>query len=330
MNWITQARSRSFHAPRFRFASGEALDLDLHCFTLGSEDAASVVLLLHGTTGDATQFLQPGMADLLFAPGGPLDLDRHFVLLPDAIGHGRSSKPSDGLGSDFPRYRYGDIVRAQHLVVSDHLRIEHLRLVLGASMGGMQTWMWGESFPDMMDALLPIACLPEPITGRNLWLRRVMVEMIRSAPDDAPGEVAKRLGLAWNMFKMLTSSLLRLASELPDTRAADAHIREIAAQAIATKDPHDAIRELEASLDYDPTAGLSRIAAPLFAVNFADDEINPAALGSLERALLNVRNGRAVNLPAGPKSQGHQTWQLAEVWGHCVTDLLERAPRRRS
>ncbi len=328
-DWMRKATSEAFDAPDFRFDSSERLDLRLHCRTLGDRGAkGGAVLMLHGTTGGGAQFLQPGMADALFGEGRPLDASRHFIVLPDAIGHGKSSKPSDGLGPRFPHYGYGDIVRAQHLLVTQHLGLAHLRLVLGASMGGMQTWMWGQSYPDQMDALMPVASLPERVTGRNLLWRRLMLEMIRTDPGYRHGKTVEGLGLAWNIFKLIVDSPARLAEQLPDAGAADALVRKTAADAVAGEDPNDVIWEFEASKDYDPAPGLGLIMAPLLAVNFQDDDVNPAALGALERAIGKVPNGRAVTLPAGPHSHGHQTMSTSELWSDLVRDLLTSAPFR--
>jgi len=329
-DWTHQARAETFETPAFRFDNGEQLDLRLHFHTLGTRaaDGSNAVLLLHGTTGSGRQFLQPGMADALFDEGQPLDAGRHLIIMPDAIGHGWSSKPSDGLGPRFPRYSYGDIVRAQHLLVTQSFGLEHLRLVLGTSMGGMQTWMWGETHPVMMDALMPVASLPERVTGRNLLMRRLMLEMIRTDPDYLAGKVAPRLGLAWNVFRLLVESPARMAADLPDAAMADAHIRKVASDAVATEDPNNVIWEFEASQDYDPGPGLGRITAPLLAVNFADDDVNPAALGGLVAAIRKVRRGRAVTLPTSPQSQGHQTLRVAAMWADLVRELLDAAPPR--
>ncbi len=328
-DWLRQAAGATFDEPAFRFGSGERLDLRLHCHTLGSRTAeGGPVLVLHGTTGSGTQFLQPAMADALFGEGRPLDAERHFIILPDAIGHGMSSKPSDGLRQSFPRYGYGDIVRAQHLLVTRHLGVSHLRLVLGTSMGGMQTWMWGQSYPELMDALMPVASLPERVTGRNLLWRRLMLEIIRTDHNYRDGKTAMGLGLAWNVFKLLVDSPARMAEHLPDAAAADALVRKTAADAIAAEDPDDVIREFEASHDYDPGPGLGLITAPLLAVNFQDDDVNPAALGVLGDAIRKVPNGRAVTLPAGPRSHGHQTLSTPELWSDLVRDLLGSAPFR--
>jgi homoserine O-acetyltransferase len=305
------------------------MDLRLHCRTLGSQtqSGGNVVLMLHGTTGSGIQFLRPETADFLFGPGQPLDATKYYILLPDAIGHGLSSKPSDGAGTEFPKYGYGDIVRAQHLLVTEHFGLNHLRLVLGTSMGGMQTWMWGQAYPKMMDALMPIASLPARLTGRNLLIRRIMIAMIKSDPGyhEGPSNDSRpiALGAAWNLFRLLVDSPARLAEVFNDVEAADEHVRSIAANAMETEDANDVIWEFEASRDYDPADKLTQIEAPLLAVNFADDELNPQNLNVLSRAILEVARGRAVTIPAGARSRGHQTLQVAELWAHLVGEVLE-------
>ena len=320
-DWTHRAVAQTFDVPGFRFDNGELTDLRLHSRTLGelAPNGGNAVLMLHGTVGSGEQFLQPDVADALFGRGQPLDVTKYYILLPDAIGHGLSSKPSDGLGAAFPRYGYGDMVRAQHLVV-EHLGLDRLRLVLGTSMGGMHTWMWGQAYPRLMDALMPVASLPERVTGRNLLMRRIMLALLR---PDGGGFGRAGLGPAWNLFKLLVDSPARLAAQFEDIATADAHIRDVAAEAMEVEDVDDVIWEFEASRDYDPAPGFGRIEAPLLAVNFADDEINPAALGVLARAITKVPRGRAITLPAGPDSRGHQTLQVARLWAHCVGELLE-------
>jgi homoserine O-acetyltransferase/O-succinyltransferase len=330
------AQSRTFDLPAFEFDSGERLDLSLHFQTQGTlvPSGENAVLMLHGTTGSGDQFLLPGIATALFGRGQPLDLGRYFIILPDAIGHGLSSKPSDGLGTGFPKYSYGDMVRAQHSLVTEHLGLSRLRLVLGTSMGGMQTWMWGEKYPDMMDALMPIASLPERLTGRNLLMRRIMLDMIRSDPEYRQGPAnsvkLRNLGSAWNLFRLLVDSPARMGVELTEITAVDKHIQDIAAEAVKAVDANDAIWEFEASRDYDPGPALDRITAPLLAVNFADDEVNPANLGMLSRAISMVAHGRAVILPPGPLSRGHQTLAVGEVWSELLRTLLEQTTAGRT
>ncbi len=320
-DWTQRAAARTFDVPGFRFECGECTDLRLHCRTLGelAPNGGNAVLMLHGTVGSGKQFLQPDTADALFGRGQPLDVAKYCIVLPDAIGHGLSSKPSDGLGTAFPRYGYGDMVRAQHLVVQ-HLGLERLRLVLGTSMGGMHAWMWGQAYPTLMDALMPVASLPERVTGRNLLLRRIMLALLR---PDGGGFGRAGLGAAWNLFKLLVDSPTQLAGQFTDIAATDKHVRDVAAEAMDVEDVNDVIWEFEASRDYDPAPGLGRIEAPLLAVNFADDEINPAALGVLARVITKVPRGRAVTLPAGPETRGHQTLQVTRLWAHYVAELLD-------
>jgi homoserine O-acetyltransferase len=326
-DWIDAAREADYFVHGFKFADGSELDLRLHYRTLGvlAPDRSNAVLMLHGTTGGGKQFLQPDTADFLFAKGQPLDSGKYFIIIPDAIGHGGSSKPSDGLEAGFPRYCYADIVDAQHRLVTKGLGSKRLRLVLGTSMGGMQTWMWGERYPHMMDALLPIASLPERVDGRNLLWRRLLIKIIRlGAGHVEPGRLAPGLGMAWNVFRLMVDSPARLATALNEPSEADAYIDGIAEEALKTEKANDVIWEFDASRDYDPSGGLGLIEAPLLAVNFADDELNPSELGGLERAIAQVKRGHAVTLPAGPKSHGHQTLRFAEVWRDCVRQLLHQ------
>jgi homoserine O-acetyltransferase/O-succinyltransferase len=216
MTWRQTVHESAFTAEDFLFADGARLDLRLAYRTIGelAPDKGNAVLLLHGTVGSGQQFLQPVFAGALFDAGEPLDAREHFIILPDAIGHGKSSKPSDGMGQDFPGYGYGDIVEAQHRLVTEGLGLSRLRLVMGASMGGMQTWMWGERYPDMMDALLPVASLPERVTGRNLLWRRLLLQVARLDEPGKSGSPPQGLGLAWVLFQMMAASPARLAESL--------------------------------------------------------------------------------------------------------------------
>jgi homoserine O-acetyltransferase/O-succinyltransferase len=219
MDWLKTARAATYTVPGFKFADGGTLDLRLHYRTLGvlAPNRRNAVLMLHGTTGASRQFLQPSTADFLFAVGQPLDIGRYFIIMPDAIGHGGSSKPSDGLETAFPRYCYADIVGVQHRLVTEGLGLERLRLILGTSMGGMQTWMWGERYPDMMDALLPIASLPERVGGRNLLWRRLLIKVIQLGEDERRGASTQQpssLGLAWNLFELMVDSPAHLRTAL--------------------------------------------------------------------------------------------------------------------
>jgi homoserine O-acetyltransferase/O-succinyltransferase len=326
-DWKSTAKPGQHTISDFRFADGRRLDVTLAYHTLGSLDsrAGNAVMLLHGTTGSGQQFLQPSTADFLFGSGQPLDVSRFFVILPDAIGHGRSSRPSDGLGPDFPRYGYGDIVEGQHRLLVQGLGIERLRLLLGTSMGGMQTWLWGERYPDVAQALMAIASLPERITGRNLLWRRMLIRLIESDPGYAGGRYAKQpagLGHAMALFQLMVGSPAQMASDLGSIEAADVHVNQVEAQALDGEDANDVIWEFDASRDYDPGPLLDAIRAPLLAVNFTDDELNPTELGGLERAVAMVPYGRGVTLPAGPQSRGHQTLRFAETWSDHLAGLL--------
>src|SRR5271156_2874254 len=297
-DWLTTARAATFTVPGFKFAEGGNLDLRLHYRTLGvlAPDRSNAILMLHGTTGGGAQFLQPTTADFLFAAGQPLDIDKYFIILPDAIGHGGSSKPSDGLEAAFPRYCYADIVEAQHRLVTAGLGLKRLRLVLGTIMGGMQTWMWGERYPEMMDALLPIASLPERVGGRNLLWRRLLIKLIQLGKGERRGAATQQppsLGLAWNIFELMRGSPARLTAAFAGPGDADNYIQSIAEDALKVEKANDVIWEFDASRDYDPSAGLGLIRAPLLAVNFADDELNPVELGGLERATAQVKYGHA-------------------------------------
>ena len=334
MNWQHTSKESSFTAEGFVFEDGGRMDLRLAYRTLGSlaPDEGNAVLLLHGTVGSGQQFLQPAFADALFGAGEPLDDREFFIILPDAIGHGRSSKPSDGMRQDFPRYGYADMVAAQHRLVTEGLGLQRLRLVMGTSMGGMQTWMWGERHPDMMDALMPIASLPERITGRNLLWRRLLLQVAQldEFQLDKPGQSRsppRGLGLAWVLFQMMAGSPARLAEQLGSPEQADAYIRSIAEQALARESLLDVTWEFEASRDYDPAPQLTRIRAPLLAVNFADDAVNPAELGVMDRMIAQVESGRAVLLPATDASKGHQTLSEPVLWKEHLRELLSRSKR---
>jgi homoserine O-acetyltransferase/O-succinyltransferase len=326
-NWTSEAEPGRHTISDFRFDDGRRLEVDLAYHTLGTldADAGNAVMLLHGTTGSGQQFLQPSIAEFLFQSGQPLDANRFFVILPDAIGHGGSSRPSDGPGPDFPSYGYGDIVEGQHRLLVHGLGIERLRLLLGTLMGGMQTWMWGERYPDMAQALMPIASLPERVTGRNLLWRRMLIHLIESDPGYAGGRYDVQpagLGHAMALFQLMAGSPGRMASDLRSIDAADAQVDRTETEALDREDANDVIWEFDASRDYDPAPELHAIRAPLLAVNFEDDELNPVELGSLAQAIAKVPRGRAMTLPTGPKSRGHQSLHVAEIWRDPLTELL--------
>ncbi len=316
-----------------RFASGETLpELRLHYLTLGTlrQDAAghalNAVLVMHGTTGSGRQFLQPQFASELFGPGQPLDLARYYVILPDDIGHGQSSKPSDGLRARFPRYGYADMVAAEHAVVTEGLGVDHLRLVMGTSMGCMHAWMWAEQWPDAMDAVMPLACLPVAIAGRNRQWRKLVIDGIEQDPawrgGDYEAQPTGALRLAASVLAIAGSAPLEQQARLPTPEAADKDTRERAAKFIATHDANDVLYAVAASRDYDPSARLEAITAPLLFVNSTDDFINPPELGIAEAQIKRVKRGRFVMIPATAQTHGHGTHTWATFWKDELVKLL--------
>jgi homoserine O-acetyltransferase/O-succinyltransferase len=319
------------------FSSGERLaDLRLHYRTLGTpqRDAQGVVrnavLILHGTGGAGTQFLRPEFAGALFGPGQILDAKRYFIVLPDGIGHGQSSKPSDGLHAAFPHYGYVDMVEAQHRLLTDGLGINHLRLVMGTSMGGMQTWLWGERYPQFVDALMPLASLPTQISGRNRVWRRVIIDAIRSDPDWKGGNYASQppsLRTASEMLYFMSSNPPLRQQQMPTLAKSDAALDAAVESSMRMSDANDVLYQLESSRDYDPGPDLEKIRAPLIAVNSADDLINPPELGILEREIKRVPNGRAVIVPLSPDTRGHGTHTIAAIWKQYLEEVLAASER---
>jgi homoserine O-acetyltransferase len=312
----------------FRFATGEKLDLKVHYRSIGRPrrdregKVVNAVLILHGTTGSGAQFVGDGsakhpFAGELFGKGQPLDAGRYYLVLPDGIGHGKSSKPSDGLHARFPRYGYDDMIRAQHRLLTEGLKVNHLRLVMGTSMGGMHTWLWGQKYPDFMDALLPLACLPTQISGRNRLWRNMAAGAIRGDPAWKAGEYKAQppgLRLAAQMLQLMGSSPVVRQRQGPTAKKADAFFEKELAGLLARLDANDMLYAVESSRDYDPGPGLEKIRAPLLAINFADDLINPPELGILEREIKRVKKGRALVIPAGKATVGHGTHTRASVW----------------
>jgi homoserine O-acetyltransferase/O-succinyltransferase len=319
-----------FVARDFHFASGETMpELRLHVRTIG-RPGAPALLILHGTTGSGAQFLGDSFAGELFGPGQPLDAGKYFIVLPDGIGHGGSSKPSDGLRARFPRYGYADMVEAQRRVL-EMLGVKHLRLIVGTSMGCMHSWMWAEAHPKFMDANLALACLPVQIAGRNRILRKLAIDSIRSDPAwqggdyKAPPVVGLRGALEVLFF--MTSAPQRLQQQAPTRDAADAFEQEWLAPRLASTDANDFVYAFEASRDYDPSPGLERVEAAVTAVNSADDEVNPPELGILEREIRRVKRGKAVLLPIGPNTRGHGTHTNAVAWKEHLVELLQRSSK---
>jgi homoserine O-acetyltransferase len=322
----------------FSFASGERLpELRLHYRTLGQpqRDAQGVVrnavLILHGTGGSGGNFIRPEFAGELFGPGEPLDATKYFLILPDDIGHGGSSKPSDGLHAHFPRYGYRDMIRAEYRLVTEGLQINHLRLVMGTSMGGMHTWLWGETYPAFMDALLPLASLPVQISGRNRVWRRTVSDAIRNDPAWKDGEYASQppsLRTAEEIYFFMASNPLLRWQQMPDRATSDAVLDAAVARDLAADDANDTLYQIESSGDYDPGPSLGAIQAPLLAINSADDLINPPELGILEREIRRVPQGRAVLIPMSAQTRGHGTHTMAAVWKQELVRLLRESPER--
>lgn len=307
----------------FRFNTGEAFDLKVHYRTIGQPrldptgKVRNAILILHGTTGSGAQFMGEQFAGELFGAGQPLDTAQYYIIIPDAIGHGKSSKPSDGLRARFPRYGYQDMIRAQHRLLTEGLRVNHVRLVMGTSMGGMHTWLWGQKYPEFMDALLPLACLPTQITGRNRLWRNLAAEAIRTDADWKAGAYTTQphgLRLAAEVLQLMSSSSVARQRQGPTAKAADAFFAKELAGLLARLDANDTLYALESSRDYDPGPGLDKIRAPLLAINFADDLINPPELGILEREIKRVQKGEALIIPASPETVGHGTHTKAAVW----------------
>jgi homoserine O-acetyltransferase len=316
----------------FVFQSGERLpEVRLHYVTLGSPRrgpdgrVANAVLLLHATAGTSRQFFSPTMAPELFGPGQPLDAGRLYVVVPDGLGRGGSSKPSDGLGARFPRYGYADVVAAQHLVVTRGLGLDRLRLVLGTSMGGMHAWMWAERYPELVDAVMPIACRPRAISGRNLLLRRILTEAIRHDPD-WQGGAYRTPPRHWLSTAPLWPVMLDGAASLeaagPTRPAAVALYDRLVEDARRSWDANDFLGWVESSWDYDPAPGLAAIRARVTAVNFADDLLNPPELPEAERLVRSVPGARFVLVPAGPGTVGHRSYGLAALWKPYLVELL--------
>ena len=326
-----------FVARDFKFASGKTLpELRVHYRTLGkpvNDDKGVVrnaVLIMHGTTGSGAQFIRPEFAGELFGKDQPLDATKFFIVLPDGIGHGKSSKPSDGLHARFPRYGYRDMVEAQFRLLTDGLGVNHARLVMGTSMGGMHTWLWGESHPDFMDALMPLASLPTQISGRNRAWRRMIIDAIRNDPDWKNGDYTAQpqsLRTAAEMLWFMSSNPVLRQKDAPTLAKTDEVLDKFVADIVKTDDANDVLYALEASRDYDPGPNLEKIHAPLLAINSADDLINPPELGILEREIKRVPHGRAVVIPLSDKTRGHGSHTIAALWKDQLEALLQQSAR---
>jgi homoserine O-acetyltransferase/O-succinyltransferase len=321
----------------FRFTSGETLpELRLHYRTLGKADkdaqgkTTNAVLVMHGTTGSGAQFIRPEFAGELFGDGQPLDATKFFIILPDGIGHGKSSKPSDGLRAKFPRYGYRDMVEAQYRLLTDGLGVNHARLVMGTSMGGMHTWLWGEMHPDFMDALMPLASLPMQISGRNRAWRRIIIDAIRNDPGWSGGEYKIQppsLRTAAEILWLMSSNPLLRQKEAPALAKTDEVLDKFVADILKADDANDVLYALEASRDYDPGPDLEKVRAPLLAINSADDLINPPELGILEREIKRVPHSRALVIPLSEKTRGHGSHTIAALWKDELVGLLTESEK---
>jgi homoserine O-acetyltransferase len=320
----------------FHFRSGETLpELNMHYRTIGTLKtnsagvAQNAVLIGHGTGGTGAQFFNPIFGNVLFAPGQQLDATKYFIILPDGIGHGKSSKPSDGLHMKFPHYTYDDMVAALHEVLTKKLGVNHLRLVMGTSMGGMQTWVWGEMYPDFMDALMPLASNPVEIAGRNRVWRFMAIDAIKNDPDWIGGEYktqpVRALTTAEDLLLLAGSAPLNWQAVAPTREQAEKFYLDRFKPAVTRLDANDLLYQLDASREYNPEPKLETIKAPLLAINSADDFINPPELGMIEKLIKRVPHGKFVMLPITEKTRGHGTHTIASIWQGYLQQLLEES-----
>jgi homoserine O-acetyltransferase len=335
------AAGQAFPAPErhdfvvkdFRFASGESLpEVRIHYRTVGTpvRDArgkiTNGVMVLHGSSGDAGQVLAPSFSEPLLSKGGPLDAGKYFLIFPDNLGNGRSTKPSDGLRAKFPKYGYGDMVSLQHQLVTQGLGIERLKLIIGISMGGMQAWMWGTRYPDAIDGLIPIAAMPVAIQGRNLLWRRILSQAIRKDPEWKNGDYDKQpqgfLSIM-PMFDMLVQSPARLGEIITSYQRADAHLAGVLDETLEEDDANNILYRFESSFDFNPEPDLGKIRAAVLTILFEDDELNPVNLGTMERVMPKVKTGRMIVIPAGKETEGHRTQVKASVWKEHVRRFMD-------
>jgi len=320
----------------FHFKSGETLpELRLHYTTLGkpqrdaSGKVSNAVMVLHGTGGSGRNFLIPQFAGELFGPGQLLDVTRYYIILPDGIGHGKSSKPSDGMHARFPQYEYADMVAAQHQLLEKGLGVNHLRLLMGTSMGCMHSWMWLETYPDFMDAAMPLACLPVQIAGRNRMWRKMVIDSIRQDPEWNNGEYTHQpraaLQIAADLLLIAGSAPLPMQRAYPTRDAADKRLADYVEREMTALDANDLLYAVGASRNYDPSSLLEKISAPVMYVNSADDFINPPELGVAEREIKRVRKGKFVLIPASEQTHGHGTHTWAALWQNYLKQLLEES-----
>lgn len=334
-DYSTQLKEGDVALRDFRFASGERLpELRIHYATLGTPHrdskgrVANAVMVLHGTGGSGRQFLQPQFAAELFGPGQPLDIRRYYVILPDNIGHGRSSKPSDGLRMRFPAYDYADMVEAQRRMLIEGLGVRKLRLLMGTSMGCMHGFVWAVTHPDFVEAMMPMACLPVEIAGHNRMWRKAAIEGIRSDPAWAGGEYRAQplqgLRTAVSILQIAGFAPLYLQKAYPTRETSDAYIVERISRDLASRDANDLIYQLESSRTYNPWPGLERIRVPMAWINSADDFINPPDYGIAEDAARRMKTARYILIGASADTRGHSTHTWANHWRQELIDLLAR------
>ena len=322
----------------FKFTSGETLpELRVHYRMLGKPEkdaqgkTTNAVLIMHGTTGSGAQFIRSEFAGELFGAGQPLDATKFFIVLPDGIGHGKSSKPSDGMRAKFPHYGYLDMIQAQYRLLTEGLGVNHARLVMGTSMGGMHTWLWGELHPDFMDALMPLASLPTQISGRNRGWRRTVIDAIRNDPAWNGGEYKTQppsLRTAGELLWFMSSNPVLRQKEAPTLAKTDEVLDKFVEQIVKADDANDVLYAIEASHDYDPGPNLEKIRVPLLAINSADDLINPPELGILEREIKRVPHGRAILIPMSDKTRGHGSHTIAALWKDELVKLLQESQKQ--
>jgi homoserine O-acetyltransferase/O-succinyltransferase len=337
---LTTPNEAEFVLSHFRFNSGEELpELRMHYYTFGRPDrdasgrVTNAVLILHGTGGSAPTFFRPLFAGVLFGPGQLLDSSRYFIIVPDNLGHGKSSKPSDGLHAHFPQYDYDDMVRAQHDLLEHGLGVNHLRLILGTSMGCMHSWIWGETYPDFMDALMPLACNLVQIAGRNRIWRKMIIDGIRQDPEWENGEykTEPRSGLQIASYALLIagSAPQVMQKSLPTRDAANQYLDDYTKREMSDLDANDLLYAMSASRNYDPSLKLDKIIAQVMFINSADDFINPPELGIAEREIKKVKHGRFILLPISEKTHGHGTHTDAAVWQQYLKELLDETARQK-
>ena len=323
-----------FVIKNFKFSDGTSLDsLKLHYYFVGTPhlnkqgNVDNAVLIMHGTGGSGESLLTENFAGQLFKAGQILDANKYFIILPDGIGHGKSSKPSDGLRMKFPTYTYDDMVDVDYLLLSQHLNIKHARLIMGTSMGAMHTWVFGYRYPDFMDALMPLASLPIEIAGRNRILRKMIIDAIKDDPTWNKGNYIQQpaLGLkhALDILMIMSSAPLQWQKEAPTKKSAELYLDKYLINATKGKDANDMIYQFDASREYNPAPYLSKIKAPLLAINSADDQINPPELKVLDTAILKIQKGKYILLPITSETRGHGTHSLPKIWGNYLKEFLK-------